>query len=561
MIITLRRTWLPASAFALTALAFPQGGSDCFGGRTFEDVSENLYLQGLCDGLVSEHGGLTPGSSIAPAIADFNGDLRPDAFLIVQGQPFLSVSPGAIDMNYSLRPLELSSAASATAAYDFNDGSSPAMVASTDAGLQFWDLDPNGGVPTTNVAVDLQWSNAAQLLTDDFDNDGKMEILGVFYRGLTQTEFRIGRLVRDSQGDIGFDSAHIPVAQTFPIPLPFVDTVDWDPTDSERNVTVVFQQRVYVFDGQLGLVGSGLLAEGAVAATAINDDTGAGIAIVTHAAGNDSLVVLRPGGFEPAVSLGAINTTQMITADGAIFDKGDLVIRCDDGIRGLANSSRVATQAFDGTLDKASFNLDDVAVLNDYQPWLAAADLDNDGDADLLLHNSRNYSVMVARSLARLESTLTPRLGTGTDALRTVTSLSTSPAVNRVTFELHRIAAASMFSNATHIYIEAWDPRLEADYSDDYIPISEAVNDALTVSFDIPMEGATERYTMILARAVTVDPVSALVQSVGPDLCMFMLCSTELPPGGVGEEPAGTDPDPPSRNAGGGGPPTPPNGG
>lgn len=549
MTTRLHTLWISAvAALAAPAHALAQQGDDCSLGRYLDRVTyPGRTLESLCDDLVNLSGGLPDGPSLAPVFADFNGDHRTDAFLLADGQPYLSVSPSAVHLNYPIDLPAPSMAVTAIAALTPDDGGLPIMLASTDVGLQLWELDEGGGLPVaTSVAVS-EWSHASRLLAADLDGDGAQEIVGFFALGPITTEVRVARLQRTGQLQ--------PIAaKTFAIPMPDPETLDWDGASNGDELALVFQQRMYVLSDQLNFVHFELLAAPAVGAAAVLDDVGPGLAVLTRSGTTDYLQLFRPGGAEVPVTLGTIGVSHVIAADSVVFDPGDLVLRCAVGIRALANRSRIAPQAYDGVLEEPFAQLENHVDLAQLEPWVAAADLDRDDDADLVLHDRGSQSIVVTRNPLRSQSSLAPKY-----EWRQLVDIQDNISSSTVTFELQHVTQVSLMVDTTHFEVEAWDLRGEMEVTRLLLPVGDVQNDSITASIDFDLTDAVSRYALVLARAISVDPGTNEIQSAGPDVRLFVLSSDNL--GGVGEErgpaPAGTDPDPPRRNPDDGGPPVP----
>ncbi len=543
-----RRSLCGAVLLTLPSLAFSQGNSSCVNDRYYDSTTYAVTVESLCDGLLLAHPGLPAGASSRPAFADFTGDRRLDAFMVVGGQPVLSVSPGAIDMTYPMTLPSHSFWMTAVGALEFDDGLLPMMVASTDTGIQTWKLDGTTGIPSPTFVNASSWAFATELLSADVDGDGAEELIGLFSHEPVTTEIRVGRLSRTGQmTDIA--------ALTLQIPMPSVSTVDWDATRPGDEISLVFQQRAYLLNDQLALVEAHFLSELSVDAAAIQDHTGPGVAVITRSGSTDSLVVLRPGSMETPIPLGNTGVTSVVAANYAAYDLGDLILSGAGALSALANKSRIASVTFDGSLDVVYDRLP-TAEEGPYtmEPWIAAGDFDNDLDADLFLHDSAGQNVVVVLGTVRSEGHLAPKIEE--DHYPAVTAHSGPTSMETITIDLQHVGWRQL-TNTTHFELEAWDPAGGVDVSYERVPLSSLSNNVVPVSFTIDVSNVQfSSRSMVLVRPVTVHPITGAVTETGPDLRLKVPLGLSIF-SAIGPVPSSTDPDPPSRGAGGGGPPTP----
>lgn len=379
-----------ACAVAVAGARASQSPMELFGGQSFPEAWISSSSDGQAFGRAQA--------------ADFFGDGVPDV-LQLEGRSLAVL----FDVDQTFAP--------AWVAQDVDDACAlrqhaldgrDALAVVAPSGLSIALVDPLTGLWTWSPLDSSTWAGARTLRSADLDSDGRADLLGVAADGQTVLTRIAGATEMQFSGGASF-SAGAAVLDLL--------ALQWD-LDPALEFAVLTTGGVALFDGSGALLAhyASSIPGGAIARVASTANANDRLAWITTVSTNAHqwLLTLSPGGIDAQLDLGTLDVVACVSADADADGDDDLLLshRRNYNLVWLVNQrgpqapSATSFQVTSSGVRLFNAGPSDIEAPEN-QAWPALADLDGDGDQDVVFGCELEQSVVllrgdwIAESLAR----------------------------------------------------------------------------------------------------------------------------------------------------------------
>lgn len=328
-------------------------------------------------------------------VGQLTDDRRADGVVMVGDQPILLYGPGLYHGLINL-PLPANDAVFVPADSPAGNG---AIALVSERGLELWRHDPVTASLSVQPVAGSKWAGARRVTCADLDGNGTPELLGI---GASGHEVLV--------------TAALPLA-AFAMPAPVIDLepIDWD-GDGKCELAVLTEVAASIrsLDGGLVKAFAGPLPTTGIA---VFRDASLPVPRQRLALFNSATGILRVAdrfSLSPPLGADVTGVTDAAVADFNLDGRDDLAFgRITGDVLLLRNRGITATFA---TTPDASLVLDPSpeSAATDSVAVPAAADLDGDGDADLLMPDEATHTIAMLRNQHIDHAQHTPRIDAAT---------------------------------------------------------------------------------------------------------------------------------------------------
>lgn len=378
--------------------------------------------QPLSSGYVLAHdlpAGMPATGTTRVVTGDFTGDLRADTCMLAGGSAYMAFGPAIYP---AIQKIPASILPATVLDFDFlpRTNGPGVFVFLTTNGIEVVTYANDDYLHEETVSTG-GWSTAIALRVIDYGGSADPDIVGVASDGKTVLR------IKDFDGARVYDTSLAPVATS----ILELDRIDWT-DDGDDEIAVRLATSVEILD-TTGSVHTYTPTYAPVQMQTVSFRTAADrLAVVTDTsvAGQQDLNLIGHGVSTTSTFLGTIDVTAMASADATGDGEGDLILvdRDDYVMPYLVNRyGTVPSQPFLASDPNAAFLITaSAATATDNRAEPVLADLDRDGDADLVVVLGDDNLLVVQRNNYKQEDDQWAQLGSGAND----TLLNPSPSYN-----------------------------------------------------------------------------------------------------------------------------------